>query len=238
MEAFVTGQGLLVGFAIVAPMVWPQALPHTNLLVTFLPPVPTGPPKPETPKPRTEAAAVIPTRPYRPGPLVEPRSIPNKTPIIIDPGPEIATVSGGMPSGSGMGSGSDNGLINNILGGIPALPAPSSRPVETSRPAPAAAPAAIVRYKVGGVVKLPTLLRRVEPEYPALARQMRISGVVELVGVIGTSGQLRELRVVSGHPLLAHAALQAVSQWLYSQPQLNGDPVEVIAPITVTFRLN
>ena len=81
-------------------------------------------------------------------------------------------------------------------------------------------------------------MHRVEPQYPEMARKMRVAGVVELEGVIGTDGRLRELRVVNGHPLLARAALEAVRQWIYAPTTLNGDPVEVIAPITVTFRLN
>jgi protein TonB len=82
------------------------------------------------------------------------------------------------------------------------------------------------------------LLHRVEPVYPPLARQTRISGTVELTGVVGTNGRIRELRVVSGHPFLAAAALEAVRQWVYEPTLLNGEPVEVIAPITVNFRLN
>lgn len=82
------------------------------------------------------------------------------------------------------------------------------------------------------------LIKRVEPVYPALARQARISGTVELTGIIGTDGRIKELRVLRGHPLLAKAALDAVRQWIYEATLLNGEPVEVIAPITVTFRLN
>ena len=77
-----------------------------------------------------------------------------------------------------------------------------------------------------------------EPVYPPLARAARISGAVELTGVIATDGRIRELRVVSGHPLLAKAALEAVRQWVYEPTVLNGEPVEVIAPITVHFQLN
>jgi TonB family protein len=87
-------------------------------------------------------------------------------------------------------------------------------------------------------VKLAEPVYRPEPPYPALARQMRISGEVELEGVIGIDGHLRELRIVSGHPLLARAALQTVSQWIYKPTTLNGDPVEVVAPIKITFHLN
>jgi protein TonB len=82
------------------------------------------------------------------------------------------------------------------------------------------------------------LLHRVEPRYPTLARQARISGTVQLEGIIATDGHLRQLTVISGHPLLAPAALEAVRQWIYAPTVLNGAPVEVIAPILVTFHLN
>jgi protein TonB len=61
---------------------------------------------------------------------------------------------------------------------------------------------------------------------------------VELTGVIATDGRIRELRVVSGNPFLAQAALDAVRQWIYEPTGLNGEPVEVVAPITVYFHLN
>ena len=81
------------------------------------------------------------------------------------------------------------------------------------------------------------LLRKVMPVYPALARSARISGVVRLVGIIGKDGTIQNLQLVSGHPLLAHAALEAVQQWIYKPTLLNGTPVEVIAPIEVNFTL-
>jgi protein TonB len=125
----------------------------------------------------------------------------------------------------------------NILGRIlEPLRAP-----EAPRAAPApepAAPSAPPRYKVGGLVKMARLIRRVDPLYPPLARQARISGVVELEGVIGIDGRLRELAVKSGHPLLVRAAIDAVRQWLYEPTTLNGESVEVVAPITVSFHLN
>ena len=81
------------------------------------------------------------------------------------------------------------------------------------------------------------LVRRREPVCPPLARQARISGTVELTGLIGADSRIRELQVVNGHPLLARAALEAVRQWVYEPTLLNGKPVEVIAPITVNFVL-
>jgi protein TonB len=81
------------------------------------------------------------------------------------------------------------------------------------------------------------LLRKIIPEYPSLAKAARVSGVVRLLGVIAKDGTIRNLQLVSGHPLLARAALEAVKQWVYQPTLLNGQPVEVIAPIDVNFTL-
>jgi len=82
------------------------------------------------------------------------------------------------------------------------------------------------------------LVKRVVPEYPALAKTARISGVVHLIGVIGKDGRIENLQLISGHPILAAAALEAVRQWIYKPTILNGEPVEVTAPIDVYFSLN
>jgi len=75
------------------------------------------------------------------------------------------------------------------------------------------------------------------PVYPPLARQARISGTVRLEAVIALSGVVQSLRVASGHPLLARAALDAVRQWVYQPTLLNGEPVEVLTQIDVNFKL-
>jgi protein TonB len=75
------------------------------------------------------------------------------------------------------------------------------------------------------------------PVYPALARQARIQGVVVLSVVIGKDGSVQELKLVSGHPLLAPAALDAVKQWTYKPTLLNGQPVDVSTQATVNFTL-
>jgi protein TonB len=90
---------------------------------------------------------------------------------------------------------------------------------------------------VGGDVQMAKLLRKVMPLYPPLARSARISGVVHLIGIIAKDGTIQNLQLVSGHPLLARAALEAVQQWVYKPTLLNGMPVEVIAPIEVSFTL-
>lgn len=102
-------------------------------------------------------------------------------------------------------------------------------------PAVTAAPSGPLR--VGGDVQMAKLLKKVIPEYPALAKTARVSGPVHLLGVIAKDGTIQNLQVISGHPLLARAALDAVKQWIYQPTLLNGEAVEVIAPIDVNFTL-
>jgi protein TonB len=89
----------------------------------------------------------------------------------------------------------------------------------------------------GGRVKLARCIFQPQPEYPQLARAARISGTVQLEGIITVDGHIRSLTVLSGHPLLVRAAVEAVKRWIYEPTTLNGEPVEVRAPITVTFQM-
>jgi protein TonB len=82
------------------------------------------------------------------------------------------------------------------------------------------------------------LIHEVQPEYPTLARNIHLAGAVYLRAVIGTDGTVRQLEVISGHPILANSALQAVRQWRYQPTRLNGEPVEVETFITVNFVLD
>jgi len=82
------------------------------------------------------------------------------------------------------------------------------------------------------------LVRRVEPIYPPLARQIRHSGQVRLHGLIAVDGTIASLEVMDGDPLLVRSALDAVGQWRYRPTLLNGSPVEVETIITVVYTLN
>ena len=92
--------------------------------------------------------------------------------------------------------------------------------------------------RVGGNVQQAKLTSQVTPVYPALAKQARISGVVHLNALIAKDGTIKDLSVISGHPLLIQAAIDAVRQWTYAQTLLNGDPVEVVTQIDVNFTLS
>lgn len=234
------GEALLVAAAVVAPMISPQALPRVQSSIVQLL-TPAAPPPPPAPR-EAQAAAPRVFRGFQMwgNRLVAPVLVPPR-PVLIDEPP----VAAGFETGLG---GVEGGVPGGIPGGVPgalldaivrrvAPPKPVAAPA--AQPPPAPAPAAeIVRIKVGGHVQQGMLLHRVIPVYPPLALQARISGSVNLVGVIGTDGRIRGLELTSGHPLLVPAALEAVRQWVYRPTFLNGDPVEVIAPICVTFTLH
>jgi protein TonB len=88
------------------------------------------------------------------------------------------------------------------------------------------------------VISEGNLIRRVQPAYPSPARAAGIQGQVTLTAIISKAGEIESLHVVSGHPFLARAALDAVQQWRYRPYILNGEPVEVETQITVNFKLN
>lgn len=142
-------------------------------------------------------------------------------------GPEIGGPATGIPAGigDGIGIGSPAGAI------LPYTPPPP--PVEARKPIAIERPP----LRIGGGVQAAKLLRQVKPPYPPLARQARISGVVRLEAVIAKNGEIKNLEVISGHPLLTAAALDAVRQWSYQPTLLNGDPVEVRTVIDVNFTL-
>jgi protein TonB len=118
---------------------------------------------------------------------------------------------------------------------------PGGIPLADSRPHP---PSSIQAHRVKpDVVRVTSLdpamlIRRVEPVYPALPRQMGRSGRVELRAIIAIDGTIQSLQVVSGDPLFIQSALQAVQQWRYKPTILNGQRVEIDTFITVVYTIN
>ena len=112
-----------------------------------------------------------------------------------------------------------------------AAPQPVAKPVVLTPK-----PSAPIRVSEGA--SLANLIHKVVPVYPPLARQARVSGTVRLQGVIAKDGTIQQLQILSGHPMLTRAALDAVRQWVYRPMLLNGDPVEVITGIDVIFTLS
>jgi len=94
-----------------------------------------------------------------------------------------------------------------------------------------------MRIVVLGAIQKQQLIERVQPDYPALARQSKLEGTVFLHVVVGIDGTVQRIQVVSGHPVLAEAATKAVKRWRYKPTRLNGQPVEVDTEVEVIFSL-
>jgi protein TonB len=121
---------------------------------------------------------------------------------------------------------SGGGVLGGIIGSVPAGAAPPPAADGTKR------------ITIGGNVQQAKLVAQPKPVYPPLAKQARISGVVHLSALIGKEGNVIDLKVISGHPLLIPSALEAVQQWVYQKTLLNGEPVEVMTQIDVNYTLS
>ncbi|MCC7175895.1 MAG: TonB family protein [Bryobacterales bacterium] len=223
-------QCILVGVAILIPLIYTDTLP-TAQLTSFLvaPPPPPPPPPPPEAAPVVKAVRVIP-RQFDAGRLMAPKSIPKEIAMIQEdelPPPTPATgVVGGVVGGFG------GGVIGGIIGSVPMAAPPPPPEVK-------AAPKSLVpqRIPVGGNVQQAKLVNQPKPQYPPLARQARIQGTVRFTAIIGVDGRIQNLTLVSGHPLLVPAAQAAVKEWVYQPTLLNGEPVEVVTQIDVNFTL-
>jgi len=135
-------------------------------------------------------------------------------------------VVGGVPGGV------PGGQLGGVIGGIVSDASRTNVPL----PVPAVVqPRAPLR--VGGRIRPPRVLSKPAPAYPPLAKQTKVQGVVTIDAVIDTEGNVVEMRVVSGHPLLISAALESVKQWKYEPTYLNDQPIAVQLIVTVTFQL-
>lgn len=232
------GEVVLVGVAVILPMIYFDVLPSTTLK-SFLvaPPPPPPPPPPPAAMPEMKAVKIIP-RQFDAGRLMAPKSIPKEIAQIKEdemPPPSAGVgVVGGVPGG--YAGGSPGGVLGGILSAVPttANVAPPPPPVKKEEKKEAAPQ----RIRVGGNVQSAKLLKGPKPLYPPLAKQARIQGKVMLNAVIGKDGSIQNLTVASGHPLLVQAALDAVRQWVYQPTLLNSEPVEVVTQIEVNFTLS
>jgi protein TonB len=179
---------------------------------------------------------VIP-RQFDAGKLMAPKVVPKEVATIKEeelppPSAGVAGVVGGVPGG--VAGGTPGGVLGGIIGSVPSAAPPPPPPPKKEEPKPVTPQ----RIKVGGNVQSARLVRQPRPVYPPLAKQARISGVVKLGAIISKDGTIQHLEVISGHPLLVPAALEAVKQWVYQPTLLNGEPVEVQTQIDVNFTLS
>jgi len=218
-------QVAFLAILILIPLIYTEALPKT-MMATML----TAPPPPPPPPPPPAVAQIVHVKPQAhlmdAGKLVAPKVIPREVKIIKeDAEPDMASVgmTGGVPGG--VAGGSMGGVLGGVIGGMGGAP-PPPKPHQSGP------------LRVGGNVQAARIVNRVQPVYPPLARQTRISGTVRLHAIIGKDGAIKELEVLNGHPLLQQAALDAVRQWRYQPTLLNGEAVDVDTTIDVIFSLN
>jgi protein TonB len=237
-QTFVTNGGAVrkpwtVAVSFAGQLIFVAAIVAVPLLSTakiaWLPTMPIYAPKPiqqvkqVIEQARTSHATAV-HRVYIANVLSAPQRIPDKIAMISD---EPA------PSLPGAVTGSDTGGIPFSIG----TALTEIKPLPPTPPAAPAAPQKQVAVKVGGAVQAAKLLHQIKPAYPQLARSARISGTVRLSAIIAMDGNIKNLRVIEGHPLLTQAALDAVRQWTYKPTLLNGEAVEVITEIDVNFTL-
>jgi protein TonB len=119
-------------------------------------------------------------------------------------------------------------VFSEVLGGARIVPIVAKTPE----------PMTIKRIRVASRVAEANLIHDVTPQYPPEAGRARIEGTVVLLAVIGTDGSVKDVRIESGLPILAQAAMDAVKQWRYKPYMIDGEPVEVDSRITINFTLS
>jgi len=221
---------LAICMMLLVPLMFTEDLPKAQLLTMLVAPPPPPPPPPPAAEAVQRVVKQIQTDMLSTGQLRTPTRIPQKVQVIKEeeaPPPMAATggVVGGVPGG--IPGGQLGGVIGGIVNATSNLSAvPKFAPVQPQR----------VRISQGVTKGL--LIRRVEPTYPTLARSARVQGEVVLSAIISITGEIENLQLVSGHPMLVPSALAAVKQWRYKPYLLNGQPTEVETTITVIFTLS
>ncbi|MGC2477562.1 MAG: TonB family protein [Candidatus Sulfotelmatobacter sp.] len=216
-------QFMIIGVMVLIPLIFTEALPKTVTLGFLVAPPPPPPPPPPAAAP-VRVVKVIQTDIVN-GELRTPTKIPKKVEMIKEdeaPPPVMASagVVGGVPGG--VPGGSMGGVMGSILSATPTVAPKIATPQ---------------RVRVSAGVTSGLLIRKVPPSYPPLARQARIQGTVILQAQISKTGDIQNLQLISGHPMLAPAAIEAVKQWKYRPYLLNGEPVEVETQVQVNFTL-
>ena len=221
--------GLVAAVGVVSVVIGANQLPEMPTMMAFVADAPPAlPPPPPPAAPAAARAAQPPARHAASAVALPPADAPAQ--IEVEPAGEEGLEEGAP---GGVEGGVPGGVVGSSVSEL--LPPPPPPP---ALPAPAPqAPAAPVR--VGGKVPQPTLLVRVEPEYPRAALEARVQGLVILETVVGPDGHVVEARVMrSAGEVLDRAAIAAIRQWRYAPLELNGVRVRFLLTATLSFRLD
>ncbi len=216
-------QALFIAIAVLIPLLAKPMLPALNAAIVSLQ-LPK-PPRDAAPPPPQPVAAV---RPQQFSEILrQPRQMPTHAAPLVDTAPNIEFSGiGVVGAGPGLGDSVISTFADDVR--VPSPPAPTL----VVEPEPPTGP-----ITVSSGVQAAKIIKRVVPVYPDLARRTGISGVVRLQAIIAADGSISELTVLSGHPFLVRAAIDAVKQWRYRPTVLSGKPVPVNTKIDVYFTL-
>jgi periplasmic protein TonB len=213
MAALINGSVACV--LVLWPLLYPASLPRRTLSMLLTVPAPPAPPTPTAPHPaslvRVAAAA---------NPFAAPQRIPHAIAMKSEAAPALDPSFNPLAVSGAVGA-------NGIPAGLGASPAPAVRVVSTPPSKLVLSSGVVAGNKLSGA----------DPVYPAIARAVRVQGVVVLAAIIAKDGTIENLHVVSGPGLLTAAALDAVRGWRYRPYLLNGRPVEVETTVRVVFTL-
>ena len=214
-------QMTLLGVLVLFPLIYTEALPGQRLVTYLVAPPPPAP----SALPSVRSQKIV--HELDNGQLRTPTAIPKMVANIRQE--DTPPPSGGIVGGviGGVPGGSVGGMLGGVLGGI-----------VSSVPAAVPKIATPQKIRVASGFAEGNLIHDVQPSYPPRARLAHIQGMVVLQAVIGKDGTIQNLQVVSGPPMLAQAALEAVKQWRYKPYYLNGEPVDVDTTINVNFTIS
>jgi periplasmic protein TonB len=164
------------------------------------------------------------------GKLLAPTYIPKQVAQIKEAPIEsdaFVGVPGGVPGG--IAGGQLGGVVGGVIGGVLNTGAKPIAPSTEKSNAP---------VRVGGHVRQPKAIVQTHPEYPALAREAHIQGDVKIDAILHEQGNIIDMKIISGHPLLYQAALNALKKWKYEPTYLNDKPIAVEMIVTIRFELS
>ena len=209
---------LAAAIALATVLVIESPVPRAAMMMAFVaapPPPPPPPPPPKAPDPAQTASKAMPTNPAA-APVEPPKEIAAEGPPVDFDDESFEGVPGGVVGGIA-------GALEPLA---PPPPPPPPPPPEPRKP-----------IRVGGVIKEPALVHRVEPVYPGVAISANIQGTVILEATVDEDGNVASLKVLRSVPVLDKPALDAVKQWRYSPVILNGRPEKFVLTVAVTFKL-